>query len=81
MIANAPTLVSPPEEQLHASRVVGRLFETTQGDPGAQAILLSLMDGCEPKARFLADELKVSRDEVTNRCKRLRRRAIAEDVK
>lgn len=81
MIANASTLASPPEEQIHASRVLGRLFEATGSDPGAQAILVALMDGCEPKTRFLAEELQVSREEITNRHKRLRRRALAEDGK
>lgn len=81
MIANAAMPVSPPEDQIHASRVIGRLFVETQSDPGAQAILTALMDGCEPKTRFLAEELKASPDDITNGLKRLRRRALAEEGK
>lgn len=79
MIANAHAPASPPENQIHAGRVIGCLFEETESDPGAQAVLAALIDGCEAKARFLAEELKVPRDDITNRLKRLRRRALAED--
>jgi predicted transcriptional regulator len=36
----------------------------------------AILNGCEPKPRYLAAELGVSFEDINNRLKRLRRRAM-----
>lgn len=70
---------SAVDEKLHAKRVVETIYKATDSDPMLQGIVLAIMDGCEPKTRFLAEELNMTRDEITNAMKRLRRRALGEE--
>lgn len=51
------------------------LFQAVDGDPELEAILEAITSGCEPKARYLADELGVPVEDIYNRLRRLRRRA------
>lgn len=50
------------------------LFQMAAEDPELGAIVESVMDGCEPEPRYLAEYLNISVDDVYNRMKRFRRR-------
>jgi DNA-directed RNA polymerase specialized sigma24 family protein len=52
------------------------LFQAVNGEPELEAVMNAILDGCEPKPRYLAAELGVSVEEINYRLKRLRRRAI-----
>lgn len=52
------------------------LFDAIADDKGLEAIVVALLDGCEPVPRILAAELGVSVEDIYNRVKRLRRRVI-----
>jgi DNA-directed RNA polymerase specialized sigma24 family protein len=58
-----------------AERVDG-LFQAVNDDPELEAVMSAILDGCEPKPRYLAAELGVSVEDINNRLKRLRRRAM-----
>lgn len=64
-------------EMQKADRKIERLFEEVEEDPELEEVLIAIMDGCEPKPRYLAAELDVPVTEIYNRMKRLRRRALA----
>jgi DNA-directed RNA polymerase specialized sigma24 family protein len=64
-------------EMQKADRKIERLFEEIEEDPELEEVLIAIMDGCEPKPRYLAAELGVRVSEIYNRMKRLRRRALA----
>jgi hypothetical protein len=58
-----------------AERVDG-LFQAVNDDPELEAVMSAILNGCEPKPRYLAAELGVSVEDINNRLKRLRRRAM-----
>ena len=58
-----------------AERVDG-LFQAVNNDPELEAVMSAILHGCEPKPRYLAAELGVSVEDINNRLKRLRRRAM-----
>lgn len=64
------------EEEKQAEEFIDVLYQNIQGEPELEEILDALLDGCEPKPRFLADELGISTQEVRNRINRLRRKAL-----
>jgi hypothetical protein len=63
------------EEKEIAKSNVDILFEATDEDPKIEAVLSAIVDGCEPKPRFLAGHLGIPVKDVNNRIKRLRRLA------
>jgi DNA-directed RNA polymerase specialized sigma24 family protein len=52
------------------------LFQAVNEEPELEAVMSAILDGCEPKPRYLAAELGVSLEDINNRLKRLRRRAM-----
>ena len=64
------------EEAEWTAKNVNALFAALSGEPELQQVLTAMLDGCEPKPRFLAKELGVSVSEINNRLKRLRRHAM-----
>lgn len=65
-----------PDEQLSMAERVSELFSAVSGDHELEEVLEAIMDGCEPKPQYLAQELGISVEEINNRIKRLRRRAL-----
>ena len=52
------------------------LFQAVNREPELEAVMNAIINGCEPKPRYLAAELGVSVEDINNRLKRLRRRAM-----
>jgi DNA-directed RNA polymerase specialized sigma24 family protein len=78
----SPTEVNPEnillekEEAEWEAKKINALFAAVSGQPELQQILSVIMDGCEPKPRYIAAEIGVSESEVNNRLKRIRRHAL-----
>ncbi len=62
------------EEHTAAKQRVQVLLDDVSDAPELERIILAILDGCEPKPRFLAEELNIPVEEVNNQLKRLRRR-------
>lgn len=60
-----------------AQRKVTALFKSIDSDAELEEILEAVMNGVEPKPRFLAKNLDIPVEEINNRLKRLRRKAIS----
>lgn len=73
---NPEDIIIAKEEEEEAGKVVGELYQTIQGEPELEGIIDALLNGCEPKPRYLATELGVSVQEVHNRVNKLRRRFL-----
>ena len=58
-----------------AERVDG-LFQAVNDEPDLEAVMNAILNGCEPKPRYLAAEIGVSVGDITHRLKGLRRRAL-----
>lgn len=56
------------------------IFYAIEGDEELEEVLDAVINGCELKPRFLARELNVPVENINNRLKRLRRKAIARKV-
>ena len=67
------------EHLLQAERV-NALFQAVSGEQELEEVLEAIMNGCEPKPRYLAAELGVPVEDINNRLKRLRRRVLREDI-
>jgi DNA-directed RNA polymerase specialized sigma24 family protein len=52
------------------------LFQAVNDEPELEAVMSAILNGCAPKPRYLAAELGVSVEDINNRLKRLRRRAM-----
>jgi DNA-directed RNA polymerase specialized sigma24 family protein len=52
------------------------LCQAVTDEPELEAVMNAILNGCEPKPRYLAAELGVSFEDINNRLKRLRRRAM-----
>jgi DNA-directed RNA polymerase specialized sigma24 family protein len=52
---------------------VETLFQAVDEEPKLRDVLECIMNNCEPKARYLADELDVPVEDIYNRLRRLRR--------
>lgn len=74
-----PTLIRDPEEIILKQEEIKQredaLFQAADGDPQLEEILDVITD-CEPKPRHLAAEIGVPVEDINNRLKRLRRRAL-----
>ncbi len=71
----AEEVVEEAETWVSASTRVGALFAAVEGEPDLQAVLEAIMEGCEPKPRYLAEHLQVPVQEIYSRMRRLRQRA------
>jgi RNA polymerase sigma factor (sigma-70 family) len=71
----SPDLAEREAEMQNRERVQA-LFQTVEREPELSEILQVILDGCEPRPRYIALELGISVREVDNRLKRLRRRAM-----
>jgi hypothetical protein len=56
------------------------LFYAVEGDAELEEVLDAVINGCELKARFLAQELNVPVENIYNRLKRLRRKSMSLEV-
>jgi len=65
------------ERSERASNISSALFNAVEGDTELEEILEAVMDGVELKARFLAEKLEVPVEDIYNRLKRLRRKAMS----
>ena len=63
------------EKQDHEamSKTIAEIYAAADADPGALSIVEAILDGCQPKPRYLAQELNVHVNDINNRWKRLRR--------
>lgn len=59
------------ERQAKISQEVNALFQVNI--PALREVVEAIVNGCEPKPRFLAEALGTDRDDIYNRLKRLRR--------
>jgi hypothetical protein len=52
------------------------LFQAVNNELELEAVISAILNGCEPKPRYLAAELGVSLEDINNRLRRLRHRAM-----
>jgi len=64
------------EREREINESIDLIFEAVADDRGVEEIIIAILDGCEPKPRFLAERLGITVAEVNNRVKRLRRKAL-----
>ncbi len=64
---------------LNAERA-NELFQAVSGEQELEEVLEAVMNGCAHTPRHLAAELDVPIQDINNRLKRIRRRALKEDV-
>jgi DNA-directed RNA polymerase specialized sigma24 family protein len=74
--ANPENILLEKEEAEWAAKRINALFAAVEGEPELQQVLSAMIDGCEPKPRYIATEIGVSIPEVNNRLKRIRRHAL-----
>ncbi|MFN8469034.1 MAG: sigma factor [Caldilineaceae bacterium] len=55
---------------------VAAIYDATADDPQLEELVTATLDGCEPKPQALAEELGTNVQDINNRLKRLRRRAV-----
>lgn len=73
------TLIDREHDEERKTRAVymcSALFNAVEGDYELEEVLEAIIDDCEPKRRFLAEKLNVPVENIDNRLKRLRRKAI-----
>lgn len=56
------------------------IYEAAEADPELEAIIEAVIDGCEPKPRYLAEELQTTVTDINNRIRKLRRRVVRDDL-
>jgi hypothetical protein len=66
-------------DEVEIRQKVDALFEAVGGEPKLEEVLQAILDGCEPKPRYLAEALGVSVKDINNRMRRLLRRATTLD--
>lgn len=64
------------ERQRMMAEKSSELFAAVSGDKELEEVLETIMNGCEPKPQAIAEELGASVENINNRIKRLRRRAL-----
>ena len=67
------------EKKLLTAERVNALFQAVSDDRELEEVVEAIMNGCEPTPRHLAAELNVSVQDINNRLKRIRRRALSEE--
>ena len=73
LFANPEAVLIEKQDQETVSHLVGKLYEAADKDPELLRIVEAIQDGCEPKPRFLAEELNEDVKYIKNVLKRLRR--------
>lgn len=71
------TIFLEKEKTRHERERVDALFEAVSGEAELEEVLEAVLYGCEPKPRYIAEELGTSVEDIYNRLRRLRRRAMA----
>lgn len=72
-----PLLVMLEQEKNEKDKeLLASIIAAADSDPELLEVLDALMDGCEPKPRFLAAKLGTSTEDINNRRRRLRRLAL-----
>lgn len=71
------TILLEKEKTKHERERVDALFEAVSGEAELEEVLEAVWNGCEPKPRYVAEALGTSVNDINNRLRRLRRRAIA----
>lgn len=66
------------EEQDNVRNQVDEILTILEDLPELQEIVFAVLDGCEPKPRYLGESLGIPVREVNNRLKRLRRLVLKE---
>jgi DNA-directed RNA polymerase specialized sigma24 family protein len=69
------TVILAGEEAERVKKKTNALFEAIEGEEELEVVLEAIINGCEPKARYLAEAIGIPVGDVYNRLKRLRRRA------
>lgn len=64
------------EEQEEITKRLAPIYEAVAEDPELAEIVEAVLDGCEPKQRFLMEVIGTTKADINNRLKRLRRRAL-----
>jgi DNA-directed RNA polymerase specialized sigma24 family protein len=78
--ANPEEVYLEVERGLEISARIGELFACCDSDPEAMEVLQCVLDGVEPRPRFIADAVGKSVAEVNTTLRRMRRRALAFDT-
>ncbi len=55
-------------------RRANMIFNAVSGEPELEEVVEAIINGCEPKPRYLAAEIGVPVEDIYNRRKRIRRR-------
>jgi len=71
-------LLLAEEDALLVKQQVDFILDLVSNKPELEDVVLAILDGCEPKPRFIAKQLDVEVKEINNRLKRLCRLAIKE---
>lgn len=72
-LSNPENVLIEQEYREWIAREVGELLSVS--DPALREVVEAVLDGCEPKPRFLADSLGTDVSDINKRLKRLRRLA------
>jgi DNA-directed RNA polymerase specialized sigma24 family protein len=65
----AQILLTQEEQQ----EKINALYDAASGSPDLEELLMALLDGCEPKPRYIAEELNRDVKDVNNSIRKLRR--------
>lgn len=65
------------EKKKWAEKRASELIDAVYGEPELEVVMDAILSGCEPKPRFLAEELGVPVKDINKCLKRLRRRAFS----
>jgi len=74
LFGNPEAVLIEKQNQEAVSHLVDQLYEAADNDPELLRMVDAIMDGCEPKPRFLAEELNEDVQYIKNLLKRLKRR-------
>ena len=75
-LLNPEAIVLETEAAAQVAERVDALFQAVNDEPDLEAVMNAILNGCEPKPRYLAAEIGVSVGDINNRLKRLRSRAM-----
>lgn len=66
--------------EIEAAERLAAVYDATVDDPQLEELVSAILDGCEPKPRFLAERLGVDVKDIYNRTKRLHRRVFKDST-
>jgi RNA polymerase sigma factor (sigma-70 family) len=73
---NPESAILAEEEAREVEERANQLFAAVNGEPELEEVLVAIMNGCEPEPRHIAEALDVPVEDIYNRLKRIRRRAM-----